>query len=101
MARDNANDAAGSSCTGPDDAMTLLMMEVMKNMLESQKEQMEAQAEQNRLLREGFALAQEIARTAIEKTTAPKEQKVGTVSDFRRLAPKAFNGKIKPLKAEQ
>jgi len=56
-------------------------------MMENQQQQMENQQQQTELLR------QEIA--------APKGQRPGNISDFRRLQPATFTGGEKPLDAEQ
>ena len=37
----------------------------------------------------------------MERATAPREQRIGNVADFRKLGPKIFSGNEKPLQAEQ
>jgi hypothetical protein len=54
----------------------------------------EAQQEQNALLREGLT-------AALEKATAPREQRTGNVTDFMRMNPAVFTGTEIPLEAEQ
>jgi len=49
---------------------------------------MESQQKQTELLRQGLLVA-------------PQEQKLGNVSDFRRLQPAIFSGMERPLDAEQ
>ena len=49
---------------------------------------MNSQQQQTELLQQGLL-------------TAPREQRLGTVSDFRRLQPAVFSGTEKPLDAEQ
>jgi len=56
-------------------------------MLGNQQQQMENQHQQTELLRQELA--------------APKEQKPGNISDFRRLQPAVFTGVERPLEAEQ
>ena len=57
------------------------MMRVLQGMMQSQQQQTE-------LLRQGLLVA-------------PREQRPGNVSDFRRLQPAVFSGTEKPLDAEQ
>ena len=57
------------------------MMRVLQGMMQSQQQQTE-------LLRQGLLVA-------------PREQRPGNVSDFRRLQPAIFSGTEKPLDAEQ
>ena len=56
-------------------------MRLLQGMMDSQQQQVE-------LLRQGLL-------------TAPREQRPGTISDFRRLQPAEFSGTEKPLDAEQ
>ena len=62
---------------------------------------MEFQLQQMAVLREGILMAQQTATAALERATAPREQRVGNVTDFRKLDPKMFSGNEKPLQAEQ
>ena len=57
------------------------MMRVLQGMMQNQQQQTE-------LLRQGLLVA-------------PREQRPGSVSDFRRLQPAVFSGTEKPLDAEQ
>ena len=57
------------------------MMRVLHGMMESQHQQTE-------LLRQALLIA-------------PREQRPGNVSDFRRLQPATFSGTKRPLDAEQ
>ena len=57
------------------------MMRILQGMINSQQQQTE-------LLRQGLL-------------TAPRKQRPGTVSDFRRLQPAEFSGTEKPLDVEQ
>jgi hypothetical protein len=80
------------------------MMTLMQGMIQqmnAQQQNREVQEQQITLLRDGLIAAQQATATAIEKTTAPREQKVGGVSDFRRLLPKEFAGTGTALEAEQ
>ena len=84
------------------------MMGEMRTMIEAQQRQNEAQQQQNVLLREALIAAQQTstaaqvtATAAIERMTAPKEQRPGNISDFKRLNPRCFTGMEKPLEAEQ
>jgi len=63
------------------------VLRVIQTMMENQQQQMGNQQQQTELLR------QEVA--------APKEQRPGNISDFRRLRPATFTGGEKPLDAEQ
>jgi len=117
MARGHANNSngAGSSRSGPsqdgngvDVAAMMALMHGMVQQMSAQQQQLgvqqqnrEVQDQQIALLRDGLLAAQQATATAIEKATAPKEQRPGSISDFRRLLPRTFAGTERPLDAEQ
>jgi hypothetical protein len=45
--------------------------------------------------------AHQAANTTIDRAAAPRVQRVGNITDFKRLNPKEFSGKEKPLATEQ
>ena len=39
--------------------------------------------------------------SAVDRATAPREPRIGSIADFKRLLPKEFTGTEEPLVAEQ
>lgn len=94
--RSDASDCAGAS-DGPPGEGNMDMMRLLLGMMKEQKNQRVTQHEQITLLRDGLLAAQQAATAAVDKVVAPKEPKVGNISDFRRLNPKTFTGNETPL----
>ena len=69
-------------------------MGVLRDMIESHQQQ-------TTLMRDGLIAVQQIVTVAMERAVAPREPKLGNVSDFRRLQPATFVGTEKLLDAEQ
>ena len=86
MERRSGRSNSGSASNGAA-GENVNILRVIQMMMENQQQQMENQQQQTELLR------QEIA--------APKGQRPGNISDFRRLQPAIFTGGEKPLEAEQ
>ena len=86
MERRTGRNHSGQASNGPT-GENVDILRVIQTMLGNQQQQMENQQQQTELLRQELA--------------APKEQKPGNVSDFRRLQPAIFTGSEKPLEAEQ
>ena len=80
MERRGILNGAGTSQDGPNRDNDGLIR-ILQGMMQSQQQQTE-------LLRQGLLVA-------------PREQRPGNVSDFRRLQPAIFSGTEKPLDAEQ
>jgi hypothetical protein len=76
-------------------------MGAQQQQLGVQQQNREVQDQQIALLRDGLLAAQKATATAIEKAAAPKEQRPGSIADFRRLLPKTFAGTERALDAEQ
>jgi len=78
MERQGTRNGPGTSRKGPYGEND--MMRILQGIMNSQQKQTE-------LLRQGLL-------------TAPREQRPGTVPDFKRLQPAEFSGTEKPLDAE-
>jgi len=87
MERRSGRNYVGQVPNGPVGGENADVLRIIQTMLGNQQQQMENQQQQTELLRQELA--------------APKEQKPGNVSDFRRLQPAIFTGSEKPLEAEQ
>ena len=82
-----------SSRVGPRDEVTDLMG-VLRDMIESQQQQ-------TTLMRDSLIAVHQTTTMAMERAIAPREPKLGNVSDFRRLQPATFAETEKSLDAEQ
>jgi hypothetical protein len=70
------------------------MREFMRVMMGNQQEQM-------RMMMAGLAANNQAATAAVDRATAPREPRTGSIADFRRLLPREFTGTEEPLAAEQ
>ena len=73
----------------------------MEEQQEQQQHQTVLQEEHAALIREGLLTVQKATTAAVEKEVAPREQRAGNITDFKRLNPKKFSGNEKPLVAKQ
>ena len=87
MERRSGRNNVGQVPNGPVGGEGADVLRIIQTMLGNQQQQMENQQQQTELLRQELA--------------APKEQRPGNVSDFRRLQPAIFTGVERPLEAEQ
>jgi hypothetical protein len=70
------------------------MREFMRVMMGNQQEQM-------RMMMASLAANNQAATAAVDRATAPREPRTGSIADFRRLSPREFTGTEEPLAAEQ
>jgi len=69
--------------------------------VQQQQQQVDLQKEQTTLLKDGLLTAHQTATAAIDRAVAPRVQRAGNITDFKRLNPKEFSGTERPLVAEQ
>jgi len=98
MERRSGRNNIGQVPNGPVGGENADILKIIQVMVENQQRQMENQQQYQQQQMENQRQQTELLR---QELTAPKGQRPGNVSDFRRLQPAIFTGGEKPLEAEQ
>ena len=101
MERRSGRNNIGQAPNGPVGGENADVLRIMQTMVNNQQQQMQNQQQQMQNQQQQMEHQQQQTELLRQELAAPKEQKPGNVSDFRRLQPAVFTGNEQPLDAEQ